>query len=105
MSTDGMAGGQRRPSNVLVVMTDQQKATASHLYGSSFCETPSMERLARQARVFVFYFLKNKSIQRACHLLVEHAAQKLRRPPSVHITQQNIPYGSWVCRGWAVHSS
>ena len=27
-------------------MTDQQRATASHLYGNSFCETPSMQRLA-----------------------------------------------------------
>ena len=32
--------------NVLFIMSDQQKATASHLYGSSFCETPSMARLA-----------------------------------------------------------
>jgi arylsulfatase A-like enzyme len=32
--------------NVLVIMCDQMKATASHLWGSSFCETPSMERLA-----------------------------------------------------------
>ena len=32
--------------NILVIMTDQQKATASHLYGNTFCETPSMERLA-----------------------------------------------------------
>lgn len=32
--------------NVLVIMSDQQKATASHLYGNSFCHTPSMQRLA-----------------------------------------------------------
>ncbi len=32
--------------NVLVIMSDQQKATASHLYGNSFCQTPSMQRLA-----------------------------------------------------------
>jgi len=32
--------------NVLVIMTDQQKATASHLYGNTFCETPHMARLA-----------------------------------------------------------
>lgn len=32
--------------NVLVLMCDQMKATASHLWGSSFCETPSLERLA-----------------------------------------------------------
>ena len=38
--------------NILVIMTDQQKATASHLYGNSFCETPSMERLARDGVLF-----------------------------------------------------
>ena len=32
--------------NVLVIMSDQQKATASHLYGNTFCQTPSMQRLA-----------------------------------------------------------
>ncbi len=32
--------------NILVIMTDQQKATASHLYGNSFCETPNLQRLA-----------------------------------------------------------
>lgn len=34
--------------NVLVIMADQLKATASHLYGNTFCETPSLERLARE---------------------------------------------------------
>jgi arylsulfatase A-like enzyme len=38
--------------NVLVVMCDQMKATASHLYGSTFCETPSLERLARTGVTF-----------------------------------------------------
>jgi arylsulfatase A-like enzyme len=38
--------------NILVIMTDQQKATASHLYGNTFCETPSMERLAREGVLF-----------------------------------------------------
>ena len=28
--------------NILVIMTDQQRATASHLYGNTFCQTPSM---------------------------------------------------------------
>ena len=40
-----------RPS-VLVIMTDQQKATASHLYGNGFCETPSMARLAGEGVLF-----------------------------------------------------
>ncbi len=26
--------------NVILIMSDQMKATASHLYGNSFCETP-----------------------------------------------------------------
>ena len=38
--------------NVLVIMTDQQKATASHLYGNTFCETPSMECLANEGVLF-----------------------------------------------------
>lgn len=38
--------------NVLLVMTDQQKATSSHLYGSTFCETPSLERLADEGTLF-----------------------------------------------------
>ena len=38
--------------NVVFIMSDQQKATASHLYGSSFCQTPSMERLAREGVLF-----------------------------------------------------
>lgn len=38
--------------NIVVVMSDQQKATASHLYGNTFCETPSMERLANEGVLF-----------------------------------------------------
>jgi arylsulfatase A-like enzyme len=38
--------------NVLVIMSDQQKATASHLYGNSFCQTPSMQRLADSGVLF-----------------------------------------------------
>ncbi|MBT3604698.1 MAG: sulfatase-like hydrolase/transferase [Candidatus Latescibacteria bacterium] len=38
--------------NVLVMMCDQMKATASHLYGNTFCETPSMERLANEGVLF-----------------------------------------------------
>ena len=42
--------------NVIVIMTDQQKATASHLYGSPFCETPSMARLAHEGVLFQHAF-------------------------------------------------
>ena len=42
--------------NVIVIMTDQQKATASHLYGSTFCETPSMARLADEGVLFEHAF-------------------------------------------------
>ncbi|MCL4859534.1 MAG: sulfatase-like hydrolase/transferase [Caldilineaceae bacterium] len=38
--------------NLLVIMTDQQKATASHLYGNAFCETPAMQRLADEGTLF-----------------------------------------------------
>ena len=34
--------------NVLVIMCDQMKATASHLYGNTFCHTPSLERLSNE---------------------------------------------------------
>lgn len=42
--------------NVIVLMTDQQKATASHLYGNTFCETPSMARLAGEGVLFEHAF-------------------------------------------------
>ena len=32
--------------NTIVIMCDQMKATASHLYGNTFCETPALARLA-----------------------------------------------------------
>ena len=38
--------------NVLVIMSDQQKATASHLYGNPFCQTPAMARLASEGVLF-----------------------------------------------------
>ncbi len=34
--------------NVLVIMVDQMKATASHLYGNPFCTTPNLQRLAEE---------------------------------------------------------
>lgn len=38
--------------NILVIMTDQQKATASHLWGNSFCRTPQLERLAQEGVLY-----------------------------------------------------
>ena len=38
--------------NILVIMTDQQRATASHIYGNTCCETPSMARLADEGVLF-----------------------------------------------------
>ena len=38
--------------NILVIMTDQQKATTSHLYGNTFCETPSLQRLANEGVLY-----------------------------------------------------
>ncbi len=38
--------------NVIIIMSDQMKATASHLYGSTFCQTPSLERLADEGVLY-----------------------------------------------------
>jgi arylsulfatase A-like enzyme len=38
--------------NVVVIMADQLKATASHLYGNEFCDTPNLARLAGQGVLF-----------------------------------------------------
>ncbi len=38
--------------NVIVIMADQLKATASSVYGNSFCETPSIERLANEGVLY-----------------------------------------------------
>jgi choline-sulfatase len=38
--------------NILLIMCDQMKATASHLYGNTFCETPNLERLADQGVLY-----------------------------------------------------
>lgn len=40
------------PPNVLVVMADQLKATASHVYGNRFCATPGMAALAARGTRF-----------------------------------------------------
>jgi arylsulfatase A-like enzyme len=42
--------------NVLLIMADQLKATASHLYGNTFCQTPAMERLAQDGVLFEHAF-------------------------------------------------
>ncbi len=42
--------------NVLVIMSDQMKATASHLYGNPFCETPSLGRLADEGVLYEHAF-------------------------------------------------
>jgi len=38
--------------NVIIIMSDQMKATASHLYGSTFCQTPSLERMANEGVLY-----------------------------------------------------
>ncbi|MCH2663283.1 sulfatase-like hydrolase/transferase [bacterium] len=38
--------------NIIVILADQMKATSSHLYGSNFCETPSLQRLADQGVLY-----------------------------------------------------
>ena len=47
-----MTKPDKHAPNVLVIMTDQHKATASHLYGNAFCETPSMARLADEGVLY-----------------------------------------------------
>ena len=42
--------------NILVIMTDQQKATASHLYGNACCETPNLQRLADEGVLYQHAF-------------------------------------------------
>jgi arylsulfatase A-like enzyme len=42
--------------NILVIMSDQMKATASHLYGNTFCRTPSLNRLAQEGVRFQHAF-------------------------------------------------
>ncbi len=38
--------------NIIVILCDQLKATASHLYGSTFCATPHLERMAGEGTLF-----------------------------------------------------
>jgi arylsulfatase A-like enzyme len=45
-------GGRTRPPNILYVMTDQQKASASPLYGNPHVPSPFLAELARQGIVF-----------------------------------------------------
>ena len=42
--------------NILVIMSDQMKATASHLYGNTFCETPGLARMAEEGVLFQHAF-------------------------------------------------
>jgi len=42
--------------NVIVIMSDQMKATASHLYGNPFCETPALARLAEEGVLYEHAF-------------------------------------------------
>ena len=38
--------------NIVFILCDQLKATASHLYGSPFCTTPQLERMAGAGTLF-----------------------------------------------------
>jgi len=42
--------------NLLLIMADQLKATASHLYGNTFCHTPALARLAAEGVLFQHAF-------------------------------------------------
>lgn len=41
-----------RQPNIVVIMTDQLKATALNLYGNTFCSTPALEKLATEGVLF-----------------------------------------------------
>jgi len=47
-----MTRQEQRPPNVVLIMADQYKANASHLYGSPFCETPALQRLADEGVLY-----------------------------------------------------
>jgi arylsulfatase A-like enzyme len=47
-----MAATAQPPPNVLIVMTDQQKAVASNLFTHGFGATPSMARLAEAGTLY-----------------------------------------------------
>ena len=51
-----MAPSPEDRPNVLLIMSDQMKATASHIYGNRFCETPSLARLADEGVRFEHAF-------------------------------------------------
>jgi arylsulfatase A-like enzyme len=42
--------------NIVLIMSDQMRATASHLYGNPFCETPALGRLADEGVLFEHAF-------------------------------------------------
>jgi len=52
MSATGDGTPMAEPPNIVVIMADQLKATASHLYGNEFCETPNLARLADRGVLF-----------------------------------------------------
>ena len=39
-------------TNVILIMTDQQKRDSLSVYGNPVCRTPNLERLASQGTVF-----------------------------------------------------
>jgi arylsulfatase A-like enzyme len=47
---------QQDAPNVIVIMADQLKANASHLYGDAFCRTPALQRLADDGVLFEHAF-------------------------------------------------
>ena len=69
--------------NVLIMMTDQQKGTLGHLYGSTFCETPSLERLANEGTLF-----ENRP---ACKMLADSDTEK-------RLTRGRMSFAPWYKR-------
>lgn len=47
---------KNKKPNIIVIMADEMKATASHLYGNDFCKTPALERLAKDGVLYEYAY-------------------------------------------------
>ncbi len=56
MAKTSMSDNPGERPNVIVIMSDQMKATASHLYGNTFCEMPALGRLAEEGVLYEHAF-------------------------------------------------
>lgn len=52
IGTPGVAAGPKKVKNVLYIISDDLKASTLGCYGDTICETPNVDRLAREGMVF-----------------------------------------------------